>query len=75
MSGMTVRLEFPAGLVETAESFVVVYRNQFGVINWAYRDADDLWQFVTTEARQQFEAADGVDGPEGQGAGAFLEDG
>lgn len=69
----TVR--FPEGLEETTEEFVVVYRNQFGVVSWAFRKPGDLWGFFTPEAQAEL-GETYVEGDEPDtGAGAFLDEG
>ena len=39
---MKVAVTFPDGPTETSESFVVVYRNQFGSLLYAIQNYDDL---------------------------------
>lgn len=39
---MKLTVEFPEGLTETSERFLVVYRNQFGAPMWAGQGYDDL---------------------------------
>jgi hypothetical protein len=74
---LKVAVTFGDGLVETSESFFVVYQNQFGVVCFAWQDARAVAEVVPPPAKVQEDWSGGPtvgDWPDGSGAGAYTDD-
>lgn len=68
---MNLAVSFPEGPTERSDSFLAIYRNQFGVVCWAYRDAESLLPLPNAETEATFR--DSETDVSGSGAGAWLD--
>jgi hypothetical protein len=72
MTGIEVAVSFPEGPTEISGSFVVFYRNQFGLVCWAYRDAEEMLGLLNADAQETL--LDSEDDVPGSGAGMWYGD-
>lgn len=67
-----VQLTFPSGLIERSESFVLIYRNQFGLTAMAYREpGEHLVGFLAPEVQTDWGDLD-PNWPDGTASGVFA---